>query len=92
MSMWHTILSQVPNPPATEPPGLGSIINTVLGWLKYGALVGGVAGLLICAIQIIIGRRNRNQYAAEGLTGSMWVIAGLALASAAATLVGVFTI
>ena len=38
----------VPNPPAQAPPGLSKPVNTILGWGKWGVLVCGVAGLLIC--------------------------------------------
>jgi cytosine/uracil/thiamine/allantoin permease len=51
-----------------------------------------VLGILICAIMLIIGRRNRSATAYEGLVGSAWVLGGLALASVAALLVGAFQI
>ena len=82
----------VPNPPPAAPPGLAVITNTVLGWLKWGVLVGGVAGLLICAVMIVIGRRNRNAMASDGISGAVWVLGGLALAAVAGGLVGVFAI
>ena len=81
---------QIPDPAPTAPPGLDELTNTLLAWLKWGVLVAGVGGLLICAGMIILGRRNRNQMATDGVLGSIWVLGGLALASAAATLVGVF--
>ena len=34
----------VPNPDPTAPPGLSTAVNTLLGWLKWGGLVAGVAG------------------------------------------------
>jgi hypothetical protein len=39
---------------------------------------------------VIVGRRNRSATAYEGMVGSAWVLGGLALASSAALLVGVF--
>jgi len=55
-------------------------------------IVAGVLGIFICALMLIIGRRNRSATAYEGLVGSAWVIGGLALASVAALLVGAFQI
>lgn len=89
--MWN-VLAQAPNPGPAAPPGLENLSTLILSWLKWGVLVAGVAGILICAGMIIVGRRNRNQLAADGVLGSVWVMAGLALASAAAALVGVFSL
>ena len=83
---------QVPNPGPTAPPGLGELADQLLGWLKWGVLVTGVLGILVCALMLIIGRRNRSATAYEGLVGSAWVIGGLAMASVAALLVGAFQI
>jgi hypothetical protein len=99
--MWHHLLTSIdlaqgqggviPDPPPGKLPGqFGTLANTVIGWLKTCVLVAGVGGLLICAIMITIGRRNRNAMAAEGVAGATWVLGGLALASSAATVVGVF--
>ncbi|MFC4945837.1 hypothetical protein [Pseudonocardia sp. GCM10023141] len=80
------------DPPPAAPPGLESLANQLLGWLKWGVLVAGVLGILVCAVMIIIGRRNRSATAYEGLVGSAWILAGLALASVAAVIVGAFNI
>ncbi|WP_300011122.1 hypothetical protein [Pseudonocardia sp.] len=85
-------LASVPNPPPVAPPGLGELAGELLGWLKWGVIVAGVLGIFICALMLIIGRRNRSATAYEGLVGSAWVIGGLALASVAALLVGAFQI
>ncbi|MCH6165214.1 hypothetical protein [Pseudonocardia alaniniphila] len=82
----------VPNPPPTAPPGLDELAGELLGWLKWGVIVAGILGIFICALMLIIGRRNRSATAYEGLVGSAWVIGGLALASVAALLVGAFQI
>jgi hypothetical protein len=86
------LAAEVPNPAPVAPPGLDKLAGTLLGWLKWGVLAGGVGGILICSGMIILGRRNRNQMAIEGMIGGAWVLGGLALASAAAVLVGVFTV
>ncbi|BBG00475.1 MULTISPECIES: hypothetical protein [Pseudonocardia] len=85
-------LASVPNPAPVAPPGLGELAGELLGWLKWGVIVAGVLGIFICALMLIIGRRNRSATAYEGLVGSAWVIGGLALASVAALLVGAFQI
>jgi hypothetical protein len=50
----------------------------------------GVGGVLICALMIIVGRRNRNQMATEGVFSLAWVFGGLSLVAVAASLVGAF--
>jgi hypothetical protein len=78
------------NPPPAAPPGLEGFATQVLGWMKWLVLVAGVVGLLVCALLVIVGRRNRSATAYEGMIGSAWVLGGLAMASSAAVLVGVF--
>ena len=74
---------------AQAPPGLADRCNTILGWGKWGVLVCGVAGLLICGGKMAIGHRNRSTLAADGATGIPWVLAGLSLAAvASAAIVG----
>lgn len=82
----------VPDPGPTAPPGFEELAGDLLGWLKWGVLVAGVLGILICALMLIIGRRNRSATAYEGLIGSAWVIGGPALTSVAALRVGAFQI
>lgn len=89
-AVWLAVVP--PNPDAAVPPGLGDFANQILGWLKWGVLFSGVLGLLVCAVMIIIGRRNRSATAYEGLVGSAWILGGLALASVAAVIVGAFQV
>ena len=86
----HDVAGGVPNPPVQAPPGLAAPVNTILGWGKWGVMVCGVAGLLICGGKMAIGHRNRAAFAADGATGVPWVLAGLSLAAVAAAIVGVF--
>ena len=79
-----------PNPPAQAPPGIAELADQIIGWLKWGVLVAGLLGVLVCAGMIIFGRRHRGGLAQEGLVGSLWVMGGLTLASLAAVLVGAF--
>ncbi|WP_214406337.1 hypothetical protein [Pseudonocardia lacus] len=78
------------DPAPTPPPGLEAFASQLLGWMKWGVIVAGIFGVLICALMVIIGRRNRSATAYEGMIGSAWVLGGLALASVAAVLVGAF--
>ena len=82
--------SGVPNPAPKAPPGLAGPVNTVIAWAKWGVLICGVVGLLICAGKMAIGHRNRATFAADGATGVPWVLGGLSLAAVASAIVGVF--
>lgn len=91
LDLANQVLQQVPDPSPAPPPGkLQGLFNTVLGWMKWFLVVAGVAGLLICAGMIILGRRQRNAVATEGLISIPYVLGGLALVSAAAGIVGAF--
>jgi hypothetical protein len=82
----------VPNPPPEPPPGLANFGNQIISWLKWGVLIGGMVGMLICSGMVILGRRNRSSVAQDGLVGSVWVIGGLAMASVASVIVGTFVL
>lgn len=86
----RTAAVAVPNPPADLPPGFDVFSNTIIGWLKGFAQVGGVGGLIICGLMVIFGRRNRNQMATEGVMSTAWVAGGLAMVSSAALVVPFF--
>jgi hypothetical protein len=60
----------------------------LLGWLKWVGIIAGVVGLGICAIMMILGRRNRSNMAVDGASGIPWVLGGLSLISLASGLVG----
>jgi hypothetical protein len=79
----------VPDPPPAAPPGkLSAATNTLLGWMKWGGLVGAVGALIAAGIMMAIGRRNRNNMAIEGAVSLPWVVGGLALILGSASLVG----
>jgi hypothetical protein len=78
----------VPNPQPAPPPGLAATANTMLAWLKWVGLVTGVFGFGICAMMMIVGRRNRSNMAVDGASGIPWVLGGLSLMSLASGLVG----
>jgi len=81
---------KVPDPAPAAPPGLEEQISTLVAWGKWGVLVCGVAGLLICGGQMAIGRKNRSSFAADGATGIPWVLGGLSLAATASSIVDFF--
>ena len=79
----------VPDPAPIAPPGqLAAATNTLLGWLKWGGLVGAVGALITAGIMMAIGRRNRNNMAIEGAISLPWVVGGLALILGSASIVG----
>lgn len=87
---WVDVLAaDVPNPAPKAPPGLAEPVDMFLGWLKWIGIVAGVAGITICGIMMMVGRRNRSHLAAEGAAGIPWVLAGLSLVALAAGVVGV---
>jgi len=77
----NTLAAAVPDPGPTAPPGFEELAGNLLGWLKWGVLVAGVLGILICALMLIIGRRNRSATALRGpgrvRVGDRWVGAGV---------------
>ncbi|MDL4770739.1 hypothetical protein [Actinomadura xylanilytica] len=81
---------KIPDPPPSPPPGLDTKMDVLLSWGKWGVVICGLAGLLICAGQMAIGRKNRSAFAADGATGVPWALGGLSLAATAAPIVGVF--
>jgi hypothetical protein len=80
----------VPDPVPSPPPGLSGDVNTLLGWWKWIALIGGVFGLIGCGAMMAIGRRSRSALAADGATGIPWILAGLTLIVLASGIVGIF--
>ncbi|EHY87486.1 hypothetical protein [Saccharomonospora azurea] len=94
LTLWgkaHSWVSQqlVPDPPPTAPPGkLTEATNTILGWMKWGGLVGAVGALIAAGIMMAVGRRNRNNMAIEGAVSIPWVVAGLAVILGSASVVG----
>ncbi|RJQ66196.1 hypothetical protein D5S17_35830 [Pseudonocardiaceae bacterium YIM PH 21723] len=77
------------NPPAQAPPGkVGEAANTILGWMKWGGLVGSVGAFIASGIMMSVGRRNRNNMAVDGAAGVPWIVGGLALILGSASLVG----
>ncbi len=90
----HTLIRRfvplVLDPPPVAPPGLEGFATQVLGWMKWVVIIAGVLGFFVCALMLIIGRRNRSATAYEGMIGAAWILGGLALASAGAVFVGAF--
>ena len=70
-----TALAGPPNPsPDGSAPG-AALMNTVLGWLKWGALASSLAGLLIGAIAMAVGHFGSNYSASSA--GRKWMLGGM---------------
>lgn len=85
-----TLAMSAPNPAPQVPSGMAEPVNQIIGWGKWIVMALGVIGLLFCAGQMIMGRKNRHQMAADGATGVPWVIGGVSLIALAAPLVDAF--
>lgn len=78
----------VPDPEPVAPPGeLANAANTLLGWMKWGGIVGAVGAATAAGIMMVVGRRNRNHMAIEGAVSLPWVVAGLALVLGSASII-----
>jgi len=84
------VLAAVPNPPPAPVPGLQAPLSTIIGWGKWLMFFLGVIGILICAGQMTLGRRNRHAMSADGAAGIPWVLGGLSLAAISSPLVATF--
>ncbi len=82
------ILAAVPNPGPVAPPGMQEPAEQFIGWMKWVGIVAGLVGFGMCAIMMILGRRNRSNMAVDGATGIPWVLAGLSTLTLAAGVVG----
>lgn len=71
------------NAPSAPTEKLGSFGSTFIGWMKWIVLVGGVIGLIVCAAMLVVGRRNRNAVAQDGIVGGVWVIGGISMCAIA---------
>ena len=88
LALMSDLVAIVPNPRPVAPPGMAGPAGQMLGWLKWVGLVSGVVGLGMCAIMMILGRRNRSNMAVDGASGIPWVLGGLSLMTLSAGLVG----
>jgi len=77
----------VPNPGPVAPPGMDKPAAMLLGWMKWIGILAGMVGLGMCALMMIIGRRNRSSLAVDGAAGIPWVLAGLSLITLSSGLV-----
>ncbi|QXJ26998.1 hypothetical protein AGRA3207_007461 [Actinomadura graeca] len=74
------------NPPPQAPDGLSVIAEQWISWAKWGCLLCGALGFLVCGAMMTVGRRNRSHLAGEGAAGIPWTIAGLSLGALAVPL------
>ena len=82
------LAENVPNGPAQAPPGLETFGNEIVGWTKWVGIIACVVGLMVCGVQMALGRRNRSEMAAQGAIGIPWVGAGIVIIGGAAAIVG----
>jgi len=68
-----------------SPPGLGDVMTLILGWTKWIAIFCGVGGIFVIAIMMMVGRRNRSQMAADGMSALPWIVGGFLLIGLSAT-------
>lgn len=80
----------VPNPAPVPVPGLQAPLDTIIAWIKWLMFFLGVIGLLICAGQMTIGRRNRHAFAADGAAGIPWVLGGVSLVTISSAVIAEF--
>jgi hypothetical protein len=80
----------VPNPAPSPVPGLQAPLETIIAWIKWLMFFLGVIGLLICAGQMTIGRRNRHSFAADGAAGIPWVLGGVSLVTISSAVIAEF--
>jgi hypothetical protein len=86
----HTLAqlaATVPDPGPVPPPGMEKAAAMLLGWMKWIGILAGMVGLGLCALMMIIGRRNRSSLAVDGAAGIPWVLAGLSLITLSSGLV-----
>ncbi|ONH33461.1 hypothetical protein BL254_19915 [Protofrankia sp. BMG5.30] len=69
----------MPNPPPAAPEQVTKVTDWFIALVKYGGLAAGVIGLSICAIQMMVGRRNRHAMSADGALGVPWTLLGVSL-------------
>lgn len=81
-------LAVVPNPGPAAPPGMAEPAAQLISWMKWVGIIAGLIGFGMCAIMMILGRRNRSNMAVDGATGIPWVLGGLSTLSLAAGVVG----
>ncbi len=77
----------IPDPAPAAPPGGEAIASTVLGWLKWGALIFGAAMLIIGLIMNM--RSNKRGEASEGQETIIRVLISVGGVSAAVGLITV---
>ena len=86
-TLTDTLADTVPNPGPVAPPGMEKPAGMLLGWMKWIGILAGMVGLSLCALMMIIGRRNRSSLAVDGAAGIPWVLAGLSLITLSSGLV-----
>lgn len=74
----------IPNPPATQPPGTGGVSN-ILGYVKWTAIVALVIILIVTTIVYVI--QSRRGDGSQGVNGIVIVLFGVAVVSGATAII-----
>ena len=85
-----TLAGVLPAPPPEAPPELVEFVDL---WFELGQwFIGVLAALcvLVCAVLLIVGRKQRSATAYQGLEGIAWIIGGVGLAAFGPVLVLAF--
>lgn len=81
----------VPNPAPATPPGMEAPTNTILGWMKWGGMIGVMIGVGTGLIMMAVGRRNRHALAVDGVAGIPWALsAGVGFSVMSAVIGAIF--
>ncbi|TNM66888.1 hypothetical protein FHN55_12350 [Streptomyces sp. NP160] len=89
LTLTSVLLAAVPNPAPAAPPGLEGPVSLFISWMKWIGIIAGLFGFGMCALMMILGRRNRSSMAVDGAAGLPWVLGGLSTLTLAAGIVGV---
>lgn len=88
VTLLPVLTAVVPDPAPAAPPGLAEPARLFISWMKWIGIIAGLFGFGMCAIMMILGRRNRSSMAVDGAAGLPWVLGGLSTLSLAAGIVG----
>lgn len=82
------LVTELPNPEPQAPPGMDNF-KLILGWIKWGALVACIVGVMIAGAMVAIGN-SRGGGASEHLPKVLWAILGALIISASTWLINMF--
>jgi ABC-type Fe3+-siderophore transport system permease subunit len=81
-----TTVTEVPDPDAVAPPGVGDKMLLLLAGVKWIAMVAAVGALIVAGVMLMV--QHRRGEASESAGNVLKVLIGIAVVSSAAALVG----